>query len=84
MNGKVGKKMSKENPLDDSNAFTAGWSRSKMLHALREMLPYFTDLDLADIIQQISVIQKKRKQVQQSLDSFYPHELHGPGPDEEK
>ena len=57
--------MSKENPLDDSNAFTAGWSRPKMLHALREMLPYFTDLDLVDIIQQINVIQEKRKQLQQ-------------------
>ena len=76
--------MSKENPLDDPNAFTAGWSRPKMLHTLKEMLPYFTDLDLADTIQQISVIQKKRKQVQQSLESFYSHELQGPGPDEDK
>ena len=48
------------------------------------MLPYFTDVDLVDITEQISVIQKKRKQVQQSLESFYPHELHGPGPDEDK
>ena len=35
-------------------------------------------VDLTDIIQ------KKRKQVQQSLDFFYPHELHGPGRVEEK
>ena len=78
--------MSKENPLDDSNAFTAGWSRPKMLHALREMLPYFTDLDLEEITLQISVIQKKRELVQHRLlkQELYPDELHGPGPDEEK
>ena len=59
--------MSKENPLDDSNAFTAGWSRPKMLHVLREMLPYFNDVDLVDIAEQISVIQKKREVVQQKV-----------------
>ena len=59
--------MSKENPLDDSNAFTAGWSRPKMLHALKEMLPYFTDVDLVETQQQIIIMQKQRELRQQKL-----------------
>jgi len=78
--------MSKENPLDDSNAFTAGWSRPKMLHALKEMLPYFTDVDLVETQQQIIIMQKQRALAQHRplKQELYPDELHGPGPDEEK
>ena len=57
--------MAKKQPLDDENPYTAGWTRPKMLRALRETLPFLTDLDLEDIALQISVIQKKRELVQQ-------------------
>jgi len=53
------------NPLDDPNAFTEGHTRPKMLMRVQEMMPYFSDLDLAAITEQITMLQATRKLIQQ-------------------
>ena len=56
-----------------------------MMKTLQETLPYLADDELQLIASQINVIQKQRALVQQSKAMLlHPHELHGPGPDEEK
>jgi hypothetical protein len=62
-----------KNHLDDSNPYTAGWTRPKMLKALQETLPYLADDELENISSQIRVIQEKRKQVQQSAEQEVVH-----------
>jgi hypothetical protein len=57
--------MFNKQPLDDTNPYTAGWTRPKMLRALSETLIYLTDTELKNIVVQITVIQNKRKVVQQ-------------------
>jgi len=61
--------MFNKQPLDDTNPYTAGWTRPKMLRALSETLIYLTDTELKDIVVQITDIQNKRKVVQQELDT---------------
>mgnify|MGYP001451245078 CR=1 FL=1 len=60
------KRMFNKQPLDDTNPYTAGWTRPKMLRALSETLIYLTDTELEDIVVQISVIQNERILVRQS------------------
>ena len=58
--------MFNKQPLDDTNPYTAGWTRPKMLRALSETLIYLTDTELEGIVVQISVIQNERILVRQS------------------
>ena len=58
------KTMFKKQPLDDENPYTAGWTRSKMMKALQETLPYLADDEIQSISSQIHAIQKNRTEVQ--------------------
>jgi lipoprotein-anchoring transpeptidase ErfK/SrfK len=53
--------------LDDSNPYTTGWTRPKMMKALQETIPYLADDELQLIASQISDAQETRKAVQAEL-----------------